>query len=89
MATIKFLVNAKNDNAQIILQLSVKRGVTPKRKTGLNHQRPKPKNAKNRPKIAGKEATTPLFYVVSFHRQRKTNHPTPPATSLRVNFHKR
>ena len=35
MATIKFLVNAKNDNAQIILQLSVKRGVTPKRKTGL------------------------------------------------------
>ena len=35
MATIYFHINAKSDNAQIILNLSVKRGVKPKRKTGL------------------------------------------------------
>lgn len=35
MATIKFFINAKTDNAQINLKLSVRRGMTPKRKTGL------------------------------------------------------
>ena len=35
MATTKFLINAKTGNAQIILQLSVKRGTRPRRKTGL------------------------------------------------------
>ena len=49
MATIKFQILSKSENASIYLRLSIKRGVSPRAKTGLNIN-PKDWSSSNFPK---------------------------------------
>ena len=73
MATVKFELINKGENSQIFLRLSVKRGLTPRRKTGkfINHKNwsfdkklPKQNNAEN------KNLTTDLNDLASFVLKR-------------------
>ena len=76
MATIKFFINAKTDNAQINLKLSVRRGVTPKRKTGLFINPKDWSNTTNLPKqttAANKNLSTKLTKLSTYVLDRVNN----------------